>query len=333
MLGHNSQTSVISEANNHRRKLQNRKNQRARRQRLKGQDAEPNQASAPFEIKRWRVDEIDSVSPQETGAGTTANMQHFPCRTFPSTAEDVVLPESSLVPRLDHITTVDSTPQSFNLIFPLSSDHLLHLIQYNVFRAFISIKLTLNTVFPNPKICPVFGPCLDDTTRYPPNPNTPPSLFPTTLQLTQYHFPWINLMPFPRVRDNFIRREGHFDVWELWRDLVGDHLSFSEAAWRRGTGFSFSTPSHELQQPSTRLADNYLDVDEVTAGRNGLIIWGEPHDIQSWEATPGFLRKWSWAVEGCDELIEISNRWRMGRGEEPMQLSTSRPGKVFEVRY
>jgi hypothetical protein len=65
------------------------------------------------------------------------------------------------------------------------------------------------------------------------------------------------------------------------------------------------------------------DEDEVTAGRNGLIVWGEPHDRQSWEATPSFLEKWAWAVEGCDELVKCSNRWRLMRGEEPMRLSGS----------
>jgi hypothetical protein len=46
--------------------------------------------------------------------------------------------------------------------------------------------------------------------------------------------------------------------------------------------------------------------------------------MQSWEATPGFFAKWAWAVEGCEELVETSNRWRMKRGEEPLQLSVSR---------
>jgi hypothetical protein len=66
------------------------------------------------------------------------------------------------------------------------------------------------------------------------------------------------------------------------------------------------------------------DEDEVTAERKGLIVWGEPYDMRSWEATPGFLAKWSWAVEGCDDLIQSSNRWRQMRGEEPIRLSESK---------
>jgi hypothetical protein len=34
-------------------------------------------------------------------------------------------------------------------------------------------------------------------------------------------------------------------------------------------------------------------------------------------------------VEGCEEeLVEISNRWRMNRGEEPMRLSVPGIGGV-----
>jgi hypothetical protein len=63
-----------------------------------------------------------------------------------------------------------------------------------------------------------------------------------------------------------------------------------------------------------------MDDDEITATRNGLIIWGEPYRAESWEATPGFLRKWAWAVVGCEELIASTNRWRGVRGEGPVRV-------------
>ncbi|KAJ4209670.1 hypothetical protein NW759_013317 [Fusarium solani] len=325
MMGHASHGLAEAETRKQRRKLQNRKNQRARRRRLKGKDTETDQVSPPFEVRRWRVDEADSFASQDIDTDTTTVYKsHPPSRTPPSTTERVtVLRVSPPTAHLDQVITMASTPQPFNLNFPLPSDHLLHLIQYNVFRAFISIKRTLNTVSSDPTTCPVFGPCLDDTTRYPPNPNIPPALAPTTLQLTRYHFPWINIIPFARVRDNLIRREGRFDNWELWQDLVGELMSSTAAAWQRGTPVSFSAPVPKLRQSPTLLSGSYMDTDDVTAGRSGLIIWGEPHDMQNWEATPGFLTKWSWAVEGCEELVEISNRWRMKRGEEPMRLSMS----------
>ncbi|KAJ9416852.1 hypothetical protein QL093DRAFT_2400219 [Fusarium oxysporum] len=286
--------SAIAEANKQRRKLQNRKNQRARRQRIKGNDFGIDQVSSSFEVRRWRVDE--SVTAVQAPSSTD---------------------------QLDQVMTIHSTPQPININFPLPSDQLLHLIQFNVYRAFISIKRTINTISLDPTTCPVFGPCLDDTTRYPPNPNIPSSLAPTILQQTQYHFPWINIMPFARLRDNLIRREGRFDNFELWRDLVGDLMSYTAAPWQRGTPFSFSASIPETEQSWGFMLENYIDTDEITAGRNGLIIWGEPHDMKSWEATPGFLTKWSWAVEGCEELVEVSNRWRIRRGAEPMRLPTS----------
>lgn len=91
---------------------------------------------------------------------------------------------------------------------------------------------------------------------------------------------------------------------------------------RRGTPLTItvSDPKPMWTPPLTAGRDE----DEITAGRKGLIVWGEPYDRQSWEATPGFLAKWSWAVAGCDDLIESSNRWRLMRGEEPMRLSESK---------
>ncbi|KAF5632282.1 uncharacterized protein FTJAE_7614 [Fusarium tjaetaba] len=312
--------SAIAEANRQRRKLQNRKNQRARRQRIKGKDFEIDQVSSSFEVRRWRVDEVDNGPLQDKDTDSTVVSNY----TLPFTSENATAVQApSSTDQTDQIMTIQTTQQPINITFPLPSDQLLHLIQFNVYRAFISIKRTINTISLDPTTCPVFGPCLDDTTRYPPNPNIPSSLAPTALQLSQYHFPWINIMPFARFRDNLIRREGRFDNFELWRDMVGDLMSYTAAPWQRGTPFSFSASIPETEQSRGLMLENYIDTDELTAGRNGLIIWGEPHDMHSWEATPGFLAKWSWAVEGCEELVDISNRWRTRRGAEPMRLSTS----------
>lgn len=104
------------------------------------------------------------------------------------------------------------------------------------------------------------------------------------------------------------------------QDLVGELMSSTPAPWQRST----LAPSiiSETGQPLT--LTSATDIDEVTTGRKGLIIWGEPHEMQNWEATPGFLAKWTWAVEGCEELVEISNHWRAKRGEEPIRLSMSK---------
>jgi hypothetical protein len=293
--------------------------------RLKGKDAGTVQGSRPFQVRRWRLDEPDDCPPQGTSlaseSATTTHISARPPRTYtgisPSTAErPIVLRGSPPTAHIHPPLTLD--PQPF--LFPLSSDHLLHLIQYNVFRALVSNKRTLNTLPTDPTACPITGPCRDDTTSFPLNPNIPPSLAPTNLQQSRYHSTWINVIPFPRIRDNLIRCEDRFDHWELMQDLIGELMSSIPAPWRRGTPGTATVP--EARLPLT--LSSGIDNDEVTAGRKGLIVWGEPHEMQSWEATPGFLAKWAWAVEGCEELVEISNYWRMKRGEEPMRLSVSR---------
>lgn len=284
--------------------------------RIKEQNSGSVETSRLYQVRRWRLNDPDDCPSQNTSStskGTTAIVER--ARAFqgsPSTAS--VHAQTSL------------TPPSF--IFPLSTDHLLHLVQYNVFRAFVSNKRTLNTLLKgwtatdtpaSPTTCPLSGPYRDDTSVYPLNPNIPLSLFPTRLQQTCLHSLWINFFPFPRLRDNLIRREGRFDHWDLLHDLIGVLMSATPARERRGTPsfFTVSDPKNMRTPPLTAGRDE----DEVTAGRKGLIVWGEPHDMQSWEATPGFFAKWSWAVEGCDDLVESSNRWRLIRGEEPIRLS------------
>ncbi|KAL3475727.1 hypothetical protein BJX99DRAFT_229199 [Aspergillus californicus] len=316
-----------TEANKQRRKAQNRKNQRARRLRLKDKDAGGVQGSRPFQVRRWRLNEHDDYPSKGTSlasdsAGTT-HISPGPPRTYTGYSPSASAAEHTIVlrgsPPTAHIyqpLTLD--PQPF--LFPLSSDHLLHLIQYNVFRALVSNKRTLNTLPTDLLTCSATTPCRDDTTRFPLNPNIPPSLIPTNLQQSRYHSTWINVIPFPRIRDNLIRREGHFDHGELMQDLTGELMPSILATGRRSTSGTVTGPEDRL----SLFLPSGIDTDEVTAGRNGLIVWGEPHELRSWEATPGFLAKWTWVVEGCEELVEISNAWRIERGEEPMRLSVLR---------
>lgn len=48
----------------------------------------------------------------------------------------------------------------------------------------------------------------------------------------------------------------------------------------------------------------------------GVLVWGDPWEVGSWEVSEGFWRKWGWLLKGCEEMIEATNRWRIGRGEE-----------------
>jgi hypothetical protein len=202
---------------------------------------------------------------------------------------------------------------------PLSADYLLHLIQYNVFRGLYNNKMTLG----RSAVSWIRGSqpaSLDELSHsfsvvLPIAPGIPDGLNPTHSQMSIAHSVWINLLPFQAMRENLIRWQSTFDHDEFIRDLIGD-------AGPDLLDVLGSRPASSGIRPEVggNLVDSGDD-DEVTANRNGLIVWGEPHTVDSWEATPGFLRKWAWAVVGCEGLIESSNRWRAVRGEEPLRFS------------
>ncbi|KAL2808061.1 hypothetical protein BJX63DRAFT_436448 [Aspergillus granulosus] len=184
------------------------------------------------------------------------------------------------------------------LYFPLSVDHLLTLIQFNAYRAFLTNMkiLALPTIFscgdPTSLIAASCASSLEldlptATTATTPG-NLPPYLIPTPLQLSLTHEPWIDLFPLPALRDNLLRFRGQIDSCELCDDILGTMFE------------------DQVQSPN----DN----------RNGLIIWGEPWDVASWELMEGFVAKWGFLLVGCEVLIDGTNRWRATRGEEPLWL-------------
>lgn len=170
------------------------------------------------------------------------------------------------------------------------TDQLLTLIQFNVFRALYSNTMTLgfgitwiedeNAISP---FLSMPGPtCVGSTEDSPqtPSPSTPLSLRPTWLQRIVPHHPWIDLFPFPTMRDNLLLAEvgDGYDEYGLCNDLV--------------------------------------DFCDVTNDNTGLIVWKEPWDPSGWEVSEPFLRKWGWVVRGCRELMVSTNFWREKRGEE-----------------
>lgn len=113
--------------------------------------------------------------------------------------------------------------------------------------------------------------------------NTPPSLAPTQLQESSLHHPWLDLFPFPRMRDNIFRCLQHIDEDELCKDLV--------------------------------------DFCEADGEKPMLLVWGEASNPWSWEMTPAFLSKWGFLVRECTELVEATNYWRERRGDETLVFS------------
>lgn len=107
----------------------------------------------------------------------------------------------------------------------------------------------------------------------------PASLQPTLLQRNVEHHPWIDLFPFPDMRDKFLLalETGYFDEDLLCHDILGV------------SNLEDDTPS--------------------------LLVWGDPSDPRNWEASTKFLRKWGWLVSQSRELLDGTNHWRGVRGE------------------
>ncbi|KAE8155209.1 hypothetical protein BDV25DRAFT_126120 [Aspergillus avenaceus] len=276
-------------ARRQRKRVQNRLNQRARRLRLRENEART--ARVPYQIHRWRVE----ASP---GSGCHSASQGL---ADSRTNQDSLQSVDFFVP-----PRVEST---------LPADQLLHLIQLNVWRGFHLTKDLLRSF--TASILPLDTNAVPAPAMYPGSsvivatvPGLPDCLAPTELQMSRVHATWINLFPFPKMRDNLIAWEACFDHAEFTGDILGDTID------ARIMAAPFSTP----QTIASRLHVSAGD-DELTTSRRGFILWGDSYNPENWEATPGFLRKWGWAVEGCAELIESSNRWRSIRGEEPMRVT------------
>lgn len=113
-------------------------------------------------------------------------------------------------------------------------------------------------------------------------------LKPTALQITSFHHPWLDLIPFPTMRERLLKllsmTPPMIDVMEFKSDVFLKNGLF---CWR-------------------------------ASEKNGS---GQPWDMRSWEAEPWFLRKWWMLMGGEDADIWNQTRWwRSMRGEEEVNL-------------
>lgn len=156
-------------------------------------------------------------------------------------------------------------------------DMLLSLVQFNTTRALVMnarlMGITQDIMAPGSRSQLASGDV--DIAAHS---SLPLSLKPTDLQLTVSHHPWIDILPFPEIRDNLLRHdENSYCKKELCRDLRGFQA--------------------------------------VADGRGGIIAWGDPWDSRGWEVTEAFTSKWPWVVKDCHELLESTSYWRAVRDE------------------
>ncbi|KAI8635567.1 hypothetical protein F5Y19DRAFT_482751 [Xylariaceae sp. FL1651] len=182
--------------------------------------------------------------------------------------------------------------EAYTLRMPRPS-HLQLLIRLNVLNAVAKNALLLGI--------PVESLCRDDmispiSCQGPYQANNPASvawtscpeaLRPTKLQYEVRHHPWIDLFPFPRMRDNLLieLQKKALDEDEICMDLLD-------------------------------VSEDGADIEKAS-----LIVWGKSWDPSGWEATLSFWAKWAWLVEGCTEIYKATNRWRERRGENGLSFA------------
>lgn len=213
---------------------------------------------------------------------------------------------------------VDGIPMPPVFKFPLSRDHLITIIELNVYRASLTNIYILGaySLLCNPACGYAVNnsePPLFPWTGYQPSGNIPDSLRPTPLQRSTPHEVWIDLLPSARMRDNAIVAvaEGRLRNEDLCADILrgicGEGKGCGES---KGRG-------QALQDGTGPGGHDGNDGDEAR-----LIVWKDPWDPSGWEVTEGFLKKWGFLLRGGggdeDDMVRATNRWRALRGEGPI---------------
>lgn len=177
--------------------------------------------------------------------------------------------------------------QHDRIIFPLTSDHLITLHQFNVLRACLVNRHLVSQVQPVRQ-----EQCDAAVLHVLPSPDIPTtlpqSLQPTLLQNVIPHKGWVDLLPSPVWRDNILLALGTFDANDLCVDVIG--------------GMFADTPIAE---------------EEI---HQGLIVWNPPYDPSGWEISQKFWTKWAWLFGFDKDTLRVTNRWRELRGEDPLVI-------------
>lgn len=120
-----------------------------------------------------------------------------------------------------------------------------------------------------------------------------PDLRPSSEQITIKHHPFIDILPFPTLRKNFITHLEEIDEDEFSNDILTGLICWG------GAGVGKKDRDLSIEYAST----------------------GTPWDVRSWEAKMWFLKKY-WHLLGGEhgELVRQSDWWRSIRGDDTLEM-------------
>jgi hypothetical protein len=210
-----------------------------------------------------------------------------------NTPEDTTLQRSpnAMMQAIIETCEIFESPDISQRVFALASMAYLDYVMNAPRISQLPILITLNVNIAIAKNATLMGfdrerMCMDEAISpfnqngpWPSFYNPPKALEPTSVQKTVLHHPWLDIFPFPKFRDNAI--------------LAADAALLDDG----------------------ELCEDIAEVNLMNTERPSLIVWGDASIPHSWEASPLFLWKWGWLLQGCPEMMEATNRWRQSRGE------------------
>ncbi|KAF4776418.1 hypothetical protein HER10_EVM0006095 [Colletotrichum scovillei] len=255
-----------------RRKLQNRLNQRARRRRMKQEVFR--QMSQLEGVINETIAEAESAGRLQNGTTGDEGYSLLPCPKRRS--ELMILAQEA---RRNYALGTPA-PRQLSALVKLN---LLTALWRNTQILGFNVHSICEDEFISPYN--LQGPDLPCYSRQ--ELSWPPYLRPTEAQKKITHHPFLDVFPFPSLREAGIRAEelGFFDEDDFCLDIF------------------------------------HLDDKKDGVERPRMIVWGESWDPRGWEVNVAFLRKWGWMVRGCPELLEGTNYWREKRGEKKLNFN------------
>ncbi|PGH26387.1 hypothetical protein AJ80_01885 [Polytolypa hystricis UAMH7299] len=141
----------------------------------------------------------------------------------PRQTADIHTSRWELIPALVMQATTDACNSTWHMMhshaysLPMSRDHLIPMVEFNVIRASTTLgtMLVLSHVIPREAVFACQGLPL-----FPAPFELPESLKPTKLQLSVPHDHRLDIWPDPNIRDNILGIWGTFDFELLTRDIV-----------------------------------------------------------------------------------------------------------------
>jgi hypothetical protein len=170
------------------------------------------------------VDQVSSLNPVDQGSSD--HLQHEVISEPRGCSEECM---TSIIYATNFTTWIISWTRKergfdFNqFVSPISPDHLLTLTLFNHVRGLTTNMISLgldprlmHTDTPSP-----FMPMPMSLRLSNPALHLPPMLQPTLLRKNTPHHPEIDVLPFPRIRDNVLLAAGGYDEFELCMDILG----------------------------------------------------------------------------------------------------------------